>query len=234
MGKKEVYLFIAGTAIETTGMGLGMSGIISTQWGIGIAVLGGLIFLYAVYRFFTIKPVYPTWQELQARGEAKRWYLDPLKTSMENLIDIYGILANKAITYSLIKYNEKYFRIKTQDNKGIMAKLTANRFWINNRYYKELKNSQQVENARLEYQKWFSNVTDKRLRKELDKLWKCEHQAKSNDIFYEIERVNFSETLTKEKLQSWQRDNTQREYKEQLNKVYTRIKELLGGVPDEQ
>ena len=57
MGKKEAYLFIAGTAIETTGMGLGMSGIISTQWGIGIAVFGGLIFLYAVYRFFTISKV---------------------------------------------------------------------------------------------------------------------------------------------------------------------------------
>ena len=119
MGKKDAYLFIAGTAIETIGMGLGMAGVISSSAGIGIAVIGGIVFLYAVYRVFTIKPVYPTWQELQARGEAKRWYLEPLRNSINELIAEYKEQSEKAIRFPLEDYNSKYFRLKAKSEEGV-------------------------------------------------------------------------------------------------------------------
>jgi len=207
---------------------------IPEQVGYAVVGVGVVVFVAAVVRFVRYKPEYPTWQELQARGEAKRWYLDPLKGSIEQIIKAYNTLAAKAVVFPLEKYNNKYFRVKAQNNKDILAKMITSKFWLNNRYYGELKSSPELDGLKLEYQKWYSNVTDKVLRQELAKLWKCEHQAKSNEIFYEVERANFKETLTKANVQSWQRGNSKREYENQLGKVYTRIKELLDGVPDEQ
>jgi len=234
MGKRGGVLFIAGGSLELIGWGLGMIPHIPEQVGYAAVGVGFAVFVVAVVRFVRYKSEYPTWQELQARGEAKRWYLDPLKGSIEQIIKAYNMLAAKAVVFPLKEYNKKYFRIETQNGKDILAKMTASKFWLNNRYYRELKSLPELDGLKLEYQKWYSNVADKVLRQELAKWWKCEHQAKSNDIFYEIERTNFKETLTKANVQSWQRGNSKREYENQLGKVYARIKELLDGMPDEQ
>lgn len=234
MGKKDAFIFVAGIAAETAGVGVGMIPNIHPFFPVFFIALGVSVLVYSIFKIWRYNPEQPTWMELKARGEAKRWYLEPLLETLQQVIDFYKSLSQQAINFPLAKYNEKYFRVDTTNIKDIKAKLVVNRYWLNNLYYKELKDAHGTDSLIRDYEKWYSEVTDKRLRFELGKLWRREHQATSNEIFFEIDKVNFPETVNKRRLQEWNKGNTKDEFNAQLNIVKERIQQLLGGIPDER
>ncbi|MFC2018529.1 hypothetical protein ACFLU4_01055 [Chloroflexota bacterium] len=227
MDKKDGLLFIAGGAIEFVGWGVGMITHIPEQVGYVIVVLGFIILVVAIFRFIRYKPIYQTWHEIQARGDAKRGYLDPLKENLGAITEKYKGLFNEAV-----EKNVKY--LDSISEQGIIkAAGKLGQFLLNNPYYSDLKKSRIMDKLRNNYEAIHSHIRDKRLKKCLIKLWKCEHQAKSVLIFYETLRARFGDIPERVTRMHVREETPLKEYQDALNKVYERIDELLGGVPDE-
>ena len=228
MDKKDGILFIAGGALEFIGWGVGMISHIPEQVGYVAVGIGVIVLVIAVIRFVRYKPVYPTWQELQARGEAKRWYLEPLQNNINAVTTKYKELFKTAVDNTAKYLNDK-------DKKDIISSAkTIGRFFLNNPYYSELKKSSTMDELRNGYEELYSHIKDKKLKSYLKKLWICEHQAKSVQIFYETLRIHY-ENIPERVIRIYGRQETPiREYQNALNRVNERIDDLLGGVPDEQ
>ena len=228
MDKKDGILFSFGAGLETIGWGFGMiPQHIPFQVGYTVVGLGFLLVCIGVIRFIRYKPIHLTWQEIQARGEAKRWYLDPLIVNIGAITEKYKELFNKAV-----EKHTKYL----DDIKGqgiIKASSKLGRFLFNSPYYSELKKDRVMDELRNNYEQLHSHVRDKRLKKYLIKLWKCEHQAKSVLIFYETLRMRFGDIPERISRMYGREETPLKEYQDALDKVYERIDELLGGVPDE-
>jgi len=142
MDKKDGILFIAGGSFEFIGWGFGMITHIPEQVGYCVVAIGFIVLVIAIIRFIRYKPIYPTWQEIQARGEAKRWYLDPFKENITAITTRYQTLLNKAI-----ENNVKYF--DSISAKGVMSAATKiGKYLLNNPYYTELKNSSAMDELR--------------------------------------------------------------------------------------
>lgn len=249
MDKRDGILFIIGAGLETVGWGVGMIPDVPQQVGYAAVALGFLLVCVAGVRFVRYRPIHPKWQELKARGDAKKRYLLPLKRNIDRTIGEYKGLAREAITLPLAEYDERYYRTGLEPNgeaygKMILARMIGRWFLVtvflrtcfvvNNPYYKTLKRREPVAGLRDEYDELYTHVTDKRLKGYLTRLWKCEHDATSVEIFYEIAHINFADTPQRVNLIYQQQENARRQYKEVLGEVHARIDDLLNGVPDER
>ncbi|MFC1943604.1 hypothetical protein ACFLWO_03390 [Chloroflexota bacterium] len=227
MDKKDGILLFIGAGLEAIGWGAGMIEHITPIVGYAVVGLGILVVVYAGIRYFRYKPIYPKWQELKARGDEKRYYLEPLQNTVDMTTKRCEELFKEAVNS-----NAKYLKDSGKEGIASAAKKIG-RFLLDNPYYSELKKSDTMTELRRTYEALHSHIKDKRLKGYLIKLWKCEHQAKSVLIFYETLRMSYGD-VPERLVRIYGREETPlKEYQDALDRVYQRIDELLGGVPDE-
>lgn len=151
-----------------------------------------------------------------------------MQNNIDELIEKYATLRGRATD------NTENFLI----NKGIKSAFSSvkalGRYFLDNPYYRTLKKSPEFDELKREYEELHSHIKDKPLKNYLKKLWDCEHQSRSILIFYDTLYAhcgNIPESVQR----IYKRQRTpEKEFQEALDRVYERIDDLLGGVPDEQ
>ena len=251
MDRREKAAFVIGVFLEVVGMGIGVIDWIPNEVGYGMVILSIPFLIYALYTILRYKPLYTTWQEVKARGEARRYYLEPLGATIDGLINLYDEFANKACNLPLTEYDDKYYRskydrkhkhynrkiINRMEGNSLLAPVTITLGWSfvsNNPYFAELKKKNTPKSLISEYIESSSHIIDKRLAKYLNNLWNSAIRYNSIKIFYELRITNLKENTLASSYINRQQELIKKEFNTVLNDVKTRIDELLGGVPDER
>src|SRR3990167_56043 len=109
MDNKDKWTFGAGLGAEVSAMTINVFR--WPDWVSYSLFICGLILLgYSFYKMLTFKPAYATWEEVKARGDKKRYYLEPLKKAFDELQELNSNLAAEASVLSLSEYDTRYFR----------------------------------------------------------------------------------------------------------------------------
>lgn len=167
----------------------------------------------------------------------RKRYLLPIRPIIEERLKIADKLALEAGQYPHEEYQKRY--LPFQRNKkplAIQNALVRRKFMWNNQYYQLLKDRDEgIQSLIRDYDIYYAQIKDGKLKKHLKQLWKVEHYSNSLKAFNILAKgeKHIPHTVIGLNIAKIGENINKVDINNSISKVLTRIDELLDGEEDE-
>jgi hypothetical protein len=174
-----------------------------------------------------------SYQDMKALESQREGYLFPLKSVIKERLSRIVYLMQLAGELPLDEYKKKYApELKTMPMLGTWTWIFLNmHFMTDNLYYESLKeNDKTYRKLVQDYKFLYIQITDRKLKKQLNNFWAFEHQYHSIIIFDLFSKNNPDIAKTSHGLRTARTGEKfgEKGFNSQLDKVINRIDQLLN------